>query len=546
MFKQKAKYFYVILALVSLLIASLACGPSTVIQDNSDAESPLVVITSPEEGAVFSVGETVQVAIAAQYEPGMERVELIVNGTKAAELSASDPTESGMMSTFEWTAEEEGNYVLTVVAYGVENAISSPAYLNIVVEPLEVAGLTENDSSGEGVSASETPPTASPPTAAPPTESAPPTDPPCTMNAAFVTDVTIPDGSEIAAGTDFTKTWRIRNSGTCDWDGVQLVYSSGNQMNGPSVTTVPDTSPGSEVDVSVNLKAPSDPDDYTSYWRLRNNGAFFGTNLIVVITVPEEEGDDDGFIWGIEPGIMLMLPSISNVVEQESIPAGSSASSTAQCPSGSIVTGGGYAAQDGLFIYNSSKSGNGWRVYAQNNTGSNKPLNAYAVCMHNTSGSSSQILNQVSVSGGAIGHAVAACPAGSVLTSGGFAGRHDGGLFIYNSSRSGNGWQIYAENTTGSSIPLNAYAICVSGISASSTSKLTQVTVNHGLWNVAEAQCSSGLRTGGGFAAVSNPDVFVYNTSPDTSDPTMWRTYASNNSGTSALLNSYAICTTFE
>ena len=36
--------------------------------------------------------------------------------------------------------------------------------------------------------------------------------------AAFVADVTIADGSYIAPGSTFTKTWRIRNNGTTTWN----------------------------------------------------------------------------------------------------------------------------------------------------------------------------------------------------------------------------------------------------------------------------------------------------------------------------------------
>ena len=34
-------------------------------------------------------------------------------------------------------------------------------------------------------------------------------------NADFVTDITIPDETVIEPGEDFTKTWRLKNTGTC-------------------------------------------------------------------------------------------------------------------------------------------------------------------------------------------------------------------------------------------------------------------------------------------------------------------------------------------
>ena len=85
----------------------------------------------------------------------------------------------------------------------------------------------------------------------------------------FVRDVNIPDGSQIAPGASFTKTWRLRNAGTCTWSGYSLVFDTGDLMNGTAQTfgTVP---PGQEVDLSVNFTAPTTPGTYRSYWRIRN------------------------------------------------------------------------------------------------------------------------------------------------------------------------------------------------------------------------------------------------------------------------------------
>ena len=57
----------------------------------------------------------------------------------------------------------------------------------------------------------------------------------CTNSAAFVTDVTIPDNSNVTGGTLFTKTWRVRNTGTCIWgSGYTLTHYSDEQMNAPA------------------------------------------------------------------------------------------------------------------------------------------------------------------------------------------------------------------------------------------------------------------------------------------------------------------------
>ena len=45
----------------------------------------------------------------------------------------------------------------------------------------------------------------------------------CDM-AQFVADVTVPDGTTYAPGAAFTKTWRLKNIGTCTWS---TSYSAG-------------------------------------------------------------------------------------------------------------------------------------------------------------------------------------------------------------------------------------------------------------------------------------------------------------------------------
>src|SRR5215213_8697746 len=49
----------------------------------------------------------------------------------------------------------------------------------------------------------------------------------CVLNARFVADVTVPDGTPMYAGQNATKTWRVRNNGTCNWTArTQLVRIS--------------------------------------------------------------------------------------------------------------------------------------------------------------------------------------------------------------------------------------------------------------------------------------------------------------------------------
>jgi hypothetical protein len=90
--------------------------------------------------------------------------------------------------------------------------------------------------------------------------------------ALFVADVTAPDGSIYPPNMAFTKTWRLKNVGSCTWTtAYKLIFYDGAQMGGameiPLTATV---APNTSVDLSVNLTAPAANGSYRGYWQLRN------------------------------------------------------------------------------------------------------------------------------------------------------------------------------------------------------------------------------------------------------------------------------------
>lgn len=101
---------------------------------------------------------------------------------------------------------------------------------------------------------------------------------PCDV-AEFVEDITVPDNTIFPPNTSFTKTWRLKNVGTCTWDtGYALVFDSGASMGAPASIAFPgEVAPGQSIDLSIDLKAPAEPDTYTGNWKLRNSsGVIFG------------------------------------------------------------------------------------------------------------------------------------------------------------------------------------------------------------------------------------------------------------------------------
>ncbi|WP_037306495.1 NBR1-Ig-like domain-containing protein [Amycolatopsis orientalis] len=88
----------------------------------------------------------------------------------------------------------------------------------------------------------------------------------------FVADVTVPDGSEVRAGSAFVKTWELRNAGTVGWVGRYLVRAGSFGNPGECVTPervpVPQTAPGEHVRVSVDVRAPENPGHCQVYWKM--------------------------------------------------------------------------------------------------------------------------------------------------------------------------------------------------------------------------------------------------------------------------------------
>jgi hypothetical protein len=109
----------------------------------------------------------------------------------------------------------------------------------------------------------------------------------CTNVDAFVTDVTVPDDALIAPGQTFTKTWRIRNAGTCAWGaGYSLAFESGDRMGASSPIAVPSTPPGATADLSVTMTAPMVVGAKQNFWQLRvPSGTAFSPHIWVQVNV---------------------------------------------------------------------------------------------------------------------------------------------------------------------------------------------------------------------------------------------------------------------
>jgi len=102
----------------------------------------------------------------------------------------------------------------------------------------------------------------------------------CVNSAVLLRDVTIPDGSAVQTGEEFTKTWEFQNNGTCPWLNYVLKFAAGDELAAPLESPIALTLPGEKVEISVKLTAPQRSGTYSAYFTLntpQGKDVFIGT-----------------------------------------------------------------------------------------------------------------------------------------------------------------------------------------------------------------------------------------------------------------------------
>ena len=158
--------------------------------------------------------------------------------------------------------------------------------------------------------------------------------PDCTNSASFVTDVTIPDNSEIVGNTTFIKTWRVMNTGTCIWaSDYTLTNYAEEQMSAPASVPLALTYPGETVDISVPLIAPNSVGTHKGYFVIKNPAG-----LIMKI-------NSDSRLW--------LVIDVKNTVAAVAATPIAGVTNTPTAPSG--ASGNGFATVNCAFTLDSAK-----------------------------------------------------------------------------------------------------------------------------------------------------------------------------------------------
>ncbi|MBM3152883.1 MAG: hypothetical protein FJZ96_11910 [Chloroflexi bacterium] len=154
-----------------------------------------------------------------------------------------------------------------------------------------------------------------------------------------------------------------------------------------------------------------------------------------------------------------------------------------------------------------------------------------------------QVSAQVDIPAAGSGAAIAACPAGSLLVSGGFSTGEN--VRIDKSMPTSAGWSVEGQNTGVDAQPLLAYAYCLHNVPGAAKIVSVDYTMRaNETYDGAFAYCQSGdLITGGGYA-INVDGMEVYNSGPllVENGQNGWNIMAQKNGNEELVLSIYAVC----
>lgn len=198
----------------------------------------------------------------------------LVAGEFCVSIDAQQPQNAAILGTGAWTVPQQtpGTIAQSVILSADE--AKANVDFGWVYAPLTPPTATVQ----EAIPTLLPTPTA---VAAQPTQPAPAPEA-CVYKVSFLEDVTVPDGTVMAPGTQFIKTWRVQNTGTCSWGPgshlQNLAFVGGDPLGAPNLVPIPITvAAGATADLSIPMTAPQQPGSYKSNWKLRlDDGTLIG------------------------------------------------------------------------------------------------------------------------------------------------------------------------------------------------------------------------------------------------------------------------------
>lgn len=254
----------VLLAIGGLALLQLPPGPWETAAATATTEPPVqVLIASPGNGDEVPLGQEVGIELTLSAGPGLEmvdRVALEVDGRTVDEQPVRarvPPGQGSLPLSLHWQPAAVGQVRITVAAVSAGHETLGSAEIGLRVAELSAPAVPR---------------------------------PACILQAAFLSDVTVPPGEILAPDARVDKVWQVRNSGTCAWGvGYELALVSGDDLGAANPVRVPPTPAGQPSDLGMTFRAPREAGVYRAVWRLRSpQGELFGPPLNLEVQVKAE------------------------------------------------------------------------------------------------------------------------------------------------------------------------------------------------------------------------------------------------------------------
>jgi hypothetical protein len=498
----------------------------------------LVEITNVSDGQQVLLNQEMYFSVLARSSQGIAKIEMYLNGELESIESPPIGHPREFNTGFSVHPQIAGNTIVSVVAVDHKGTVSKPFNISLevvtTIEEIDQQTTPTPTLSIEEIAGTQT------------------AQANCTNDALFVEHVTIPENTKISANTNFTKIWRVKNTGSCDWSGYQIVHVSGNILGARSPRVLPVINAGSNADLVIDMVAPASPGTHMGIWRIQaGDGALFGPDLIINIIVPELPTNTP-----VPTATPTQTPSptpiptqtftptplainVQQISEQISIPANTTENKTIVCPAGSVVVSGGYSHQADIRVWQSMKSENGWHITATNSHTGPRNLTITATCLFNSNGTSNSVYEEKSAVPNGLTQISVNCPSGSLVTGGGWSIENNLGLIVFQSTKSGNGWQVDLYNPTDKSPDITVYAICLNGVSGSTfQNESIKNKVPPNSTASAQKDCPMGsFVTGGGYAI--DKELTLFHT---TKEGNGWINYVTNPTSVEKRLDTFVIC----
>jgi hypothetical protein len=115
----------------------------------------------------------------------------------------------------------------------------------------------------------------------------------CTDGLRYLSDLTIPDGTQVAPGEGVDKRWQVENSGTCNWDErYRLMRISGEKLGVDGEQALYPARSGTQAEIRILFTAPKEPGTYRSAWQAYDpQGQPFGDPIYIEILVSASNPD---------------------------------------------------------------------------------------------------------------------------------------------------------------------------------------------------------------------------------------------------------------